>query len=113
MLDAPVGDWSTVIKETPDGGRNEAIRLWQFLLFEWGFLPWEEIDGVKGPVTRAANKAFETDVIKNANPNGAPGKAVWTILLGGQVETVEVPENLNSVREVAAQLQEELSKLNG
>ena len=115
MLSEPLSNWDDVIRATPDGGTNEAIRLWQFQLWAWDFLPFEEIDGVKGPVTRAANKRFEEEVVKNDNPNGVPGSPAWAMLLAGPPDPapVEVPVEVEVEVEVIPDRIRNLVEANG
>lgn len=74
--------WIDDVKDSPDGHRSEAVRLWQFALVEWGYMALPKVDGIKGPGTRDAHKKWETDQ-GYATPNGKPGKVSWPKLLGG------------------------------
>lgn len=85
-------NWIDDVKDTSDGHKSEAIRVWQLKLEEWGFFTAADIDGVKGPSTRKAHHRWETSQ-GFATPNGKPGKVSWPRLLAGpadETKTVEV-----------------------
>lgn len=81
-VEGPIEDWYKHIAAAPDGTKDEAMRLWQWQLSEWGFLDKQAVDGVKGPFSRAANKQFEQAHIDGPS-NGVPGNAAWQKLLAG------------------------------
>lgn len=96
-VEGPYSGWHEHIAQAPDGTKDEAMRLWQHALWQFGYLDITEVDGVKGPSTRAANKEFERVELGNENPNGRPGAAAWALLLQGpqpevivHTETIEV-----------------------
>ena len=122
LVEGPVSEWYTEIAEAPDGTRNEAIRLWQFLLYEQEVLTLDDVDGVKGPQTRAAHKQFEVDR-GASNPNGRPGQFSWGWLLAGptpEVVEVEVTPDLTALTALSQDaisaiedVQDEVDRLNG
>ncbi len=93
MIGLPTDDnWLADVKDTSDGHKSEAIRLWQYTLSQWGFMELSEVDGIKGPGTRAAHKAWET-AQGYGSPNGKPGRVSWPKLLEGpppKIRTVTV-----------------------
>jgi len=121
-VEGPISGWWEHISDAPDGTKDEAMRLWQFMLWEWDFLPIAGIDGVKGPATRAAQKAFEVaHQPHNSHPNGKPSEKAWAILMGGppvepaepEVVVVEVEVEVEvippSVRELVNELHGEVN----
>lgn len=119
-MDTPLSELNTLINQAPDGEKNEAIRLWQVLLAQQGYLAWDYVDGIKGPLTRAAQKNFETEVVKPETPNEIVGDKAWKALLDGPVTIVEKLEDLSELDVRVQQLinaadhvQDEMDRLNG
>jgi N-acetylmuramoyl-L-alanine amidase len=108
FMEGPIEEWYRAIADAPDGTRNEGIRVWQLALAQWGYLPFADIDGVKGPQTRAAHRAFEADSYPNGTPNGKPGAKSWPKLIDPPqqivTETVEIPVIPPTVRDLVAEL---------
>lgn len=116
------------LNAAPDGTKGEAVRMWQIMLFQHGTLPYEDIDGIKGPGTRAAHKAYEEGQ-GYPNANELIGQKSWATLLAGpkreivhvEVEVpVEVPVVSEAMRnlitandQLAERLQDEVDGLDG
>ncbi len=111
-MDTPLSELHKHINKSPDGTKDEVIRLWQTLLFQQDVLAFEDIDGVKGPQTRAAHKAFEETMPNNTNPNEVVGAAAWSLLLaGGPPEFIEVAPDLKPLDLAVQQLINQADKV--
>lgn len=122
-MDINLADLHSVINASPDGTKSEVIRLWQVLLAQFGLLEFADVDGVKGPKTRAAHKMFEDSVQGHKSPNETIGSKTWALLLAGpKQQVVEVPvkpdlSRLNALAEaqgrLAQAIQDEVDKVVG
>ncbi len=74
--------WMETARDAEDGDKNEAIRIWQFALVEWGQLDLPHVTGVKDVRTREAHRSWE-QIMRYPDANDKPGKVSWPKLLSG------------------------------
>ena len=100
-MDTAIDKWYPHIRDAADGTKDEAMRVWQLRLVAWGFLDLSDVDGVKGPATRAAHAKFE-EFIGAQNPNGRPGAVSWAKLLEPPTPKEVIPADLKQAVLAAA-----------
>ncbi|NQV00087.1 MAG: peptidoglycan-binding protein, partial [Parcubacteria group bacterium] len=77
------------IKTIQIKSRGEAVRQWQYFLIGQGLLD-DIADGIFGPITEAATKAFQRK--HNLFPDGIVGQLTYTKAMQLRLSIVEEPK---------------------